>query len=129
MKLMDWTALISQCRVNRSAKLPEISPNKNIGAIRLTPINATCSEEEDALTRMTSTSLRHGADIHHVVQQLEKVKGDMTSFAKSMARALKKYIPDGKKEQGECPECNAQDALIRQEGCITCTQCGYSKCN
>ena len=95
----------------------------------ISPINATCSEEEDALTRMTSTSLRHGADIHHVVQQLEKVKGDMTSFAKSMARALKKYIPDGKKEQGECPECNAQDALIRQEGCITCTQCGYSKCN
>ena len=94
----------------------------------ISPINATCSEEEDALTRMTSTSLRHGADIHHVVQQLEKVKGDMTSFAKSMARALKKYIPDGKKEQGECPECNAQDALIRQEGCITCTQCGYSKC-
>ena len=94
----------------------------------ISPINATCSEEEDALTRMTSTSLRHGADIHHVVQQLEKVKGDMTSFAKSMARALKKYIPNGKKEQGECPECNAQDALIRQEGCITCTQCGYSKC-
>ena len=94
----------------------------------ISPINATCSEEEDALTRMTSTSLRHGADIHHVVQQLEKVKGDMTSFAKSMARAWKKYIPDGKKEQGECPECNAQDALIRQEGCITCTQCGYSKC-
>ena len=94
----------------------------------ISPINATCSEEEDALTRMTSTSLRHGADIHHVVQQLEKVKGDMTSFAKSMARALKKYIPDGKKEQGECPECSAQDALIRQEGCITCTQCGYSKC-
>ena len=94
----------------------------------ISPINATCSEEEDALTRMTSTSLRHGADIHHVVQQLEKVKGDMTSFAKSMARALKKYIPNGKKEQGECPECSAQDALIRQEGCITCTQCGYSKC-
>ena len=94
----------------------------------ISPINATCSEEEDALTRMTSTALRHGADIHYVVQQLEKVKGDMTSFAKSMARALKKYIPDGKKEQGECPECNAQDALIRQEGCITCTQCGYSKC-
>jgi len=94
----------------------------------ISPINATCSEEEDALTRMTSTALRHGADIHYVVQQLEKVKGDMTSFAKSMSRALKKYIPNGKKEEGECPECDAPDALIRQEGCITCTQCGYSKC-
>ena len=41
------------------------------------PINATCSAEEDALTRMTSTSIRHGANIHMVVQQLEKVRGEM----------------------------------------------------
>jgi ribonucleoside-diphosphate reductase alpha chain len=95
--------------------------------LELSPINATCSAEEDALTRMTSLSLRHGADIHTVVQQLEKVKGDMTCFAKSMARALKKYIPDGTEEEGACPECNS-DGLIRQEGCVTCTQCGWSKC-
>ena len=95
--------------------------------LELSPINATCTEEEDALTRMTSTSLRHGADIHMVVQQLEKVKGDMTCFAKSMARALKKYIPNGAKEEGTCEECDSV-GLIRQEGCITCTQCGWSKC-
>jgi ribonucleoside-diphosphate reductase alpha chain len=93
----------------------------------ISPINATCSEEEDALTRMTSTALRHGADIHYVVQQLEKVKGDMTSFAKSMSRALKKYIPDGAKEEGACFSCNST-GLVRQEGCVTCTQCGWSKC-
>ena len=93
----------------------------------ISPINATCSEEEDALTRMTSPALRHGADLHYVVQQLEKVKGDMTSFAKSMSRALKKYIPDGVKEEGACLECNSGE-LVRQEGCVTCTQCGWSKC-
>jgi ribonucleoside-diphosphate reductase alpha chain len=96
--------------------------------LEISPVNSTCSEEEDALTRMTSTALRHGACIQYVVQQLEKVKGDMTSFAKCMARALKKYIPDGSEEKGECPECG-KDALIRQEGCIACTQCGYSKCH
>jgi len=93
----------------------------------LSPINATCSAEEDALTRMTSTSIRHGANIHMVVQQLEKVRGEMTCLAKSMARALKKYIPNGAKEEGTCPECDGA-ALIRQEGCTTCTQCGWSKC-
>ena len=95
--------------------------------LELSPVNATCTTEEDALTRMTSTSLRHGADTQMVVQQLEKVKGDMHCFAKSMARALKKYIPNGAKEEGVCPECNS-GGLIRQEGCITCTQCGWSKC-
>ena len=96
--------------------------------LELSPVNATCTEEEDALTRMTSTALRHGACVLYVVQQLEKVKGDMTSFAKCMARALKKYIPDGSQEKGECPECG-KNALIRQEGCIACTQCGHSKCH
>jgi len=95
--------------------------------LELSPINATCSAEEDALTRMTSTALRHGTCIHMVVQQLEKVKGDMTCFAKSMSRALKKYIPDGTKEEGSCPECSGS-GLIRQEGCVTCAQCGWSKC-
>jgi ribonucleoside-diphosphate reductase alpha chain len=96
--------------------------------LELSPINATCSAEEDALTRMTSTALRHGADMHLIVQQLEKVKGDMTCFAKSMARAIKKYIPDGAKEGGVCPKCEAKDSLIRQEGCVVCIQCGDSKC-
>jgi ribonucleoside-diphosphate reductase alpha chain len=96
--------------------------------LELSPVNATCTEEEDALTRMTSTALRHGACVLYVVQQLEKVKGDMTSFARCMARALKKYIPDGSREKGECPECG-KDSLIRQEGCIACAQCGYSKCH
>ncbi|MCG8509302.1 MAG: ribonucleoside-diphosphate reductase, adenosylcobalamin-dependent, partial [Rhodospirillales bacterium] len=27
----------------------------------------------------------------------------------------------------QCPKC-AQPSLIRQEGCDTCTSCGYSKC-
>ena len=95
--------------------------------LELSPINATCTEEEDALTRMTSTALRHGADIQCIVQQLEKVKGDMTTFAKSMARALKKYIPDGAKEEGDCPDCE-RASLVRQEGCVLCLQCGYSRC-
>jgi ribonucleoside-diphosphate reductase alpha chain len=28
---------------------------------------------------------------------------------------------------GQCPRCG-QAALIRQEGCVQCTNCGYSKC-
>ncbi len=95
--------------------------------LELSPINATCTAEEDALTRMASTALRHGADIHMVVQQLEKVKGDMHCFAKCMSRALKKYIPDGTKEGVKCPDCGS-DSLIRQEGCLTCISCSYSAC-
>lgn len=90
-------------------------------------ITDTCSDTEDALTRMLSTSLRHGADISFIVTQLSKTKGDLQSMTKSISRALKNYIPDGKKLSGEnCPECSNE--LIFTEGCMKCNGCGFSKC-
>ena len=93
-------------------------------------IGQRISDDEAALTRLISTSLRHGAAINFVVHQLEKVTGDMTSFGKSIARALKKYIPDGTEVTGEeCPNCEIKEnTIIRQEGCILCKKCGWTKC-
>lgn len=83
----------------------------------------------EALTRMISTSLRHGADISFIVQQLEKTKGDLYSFSKALSRALKKYIKDGIVVHGEtCPECNSSE-MIRENGCVKCNSCGWTKCN
>jgi ribonucleoside-diphosphate reductase alpha chain len=92
-------------------------------------ITEQCSDEEEALTRLVSTGLRHGADIQFIVHQLEKVNGDMTSFAKSMSRALKKYVADGTTVYGEsCKSCGSEKGLKREAGCVTCSQCGWSKC-
>lgn len=84
----------------------------------------------DALTRMISTALRHGADISFVVHQLEKTKGEMQSFAKVLARVLKKYIKDGTEVSGEkCPDCKRDDCkIIREDGCVKCATCGWTKC-
>jgi len=83
-------------------------------------------DAENALMRMISAALRHGADIKFVVEQLQKTHGDMTSMTKSIARALKKYINDGEKSGENCTECSAK--LIYQEGCLKCESCGYAKC-
>ena len=92
--------------------------------------NGHSNSEADALTRSISTSLRHGVDISIIVQQLEKTKGSLNSFAKAITRMLKKYIVDGIKVQGEkCPKCGAD--LIRIEGCKKCSNtldCSYSVC-
>lgn len=95
----------------------------------LSPITATTSEMEECITRLVSGLLRTGADMYFVVKQLEKVgehQTDMHSFARSVARALKKYIPDGTKDGSKCPECGEE--LIRESGCKTC-RCGYSACS
>jgi ribonucleoside-diphosphate reductase alpha chain len=89
--------------------------------------NGHSDANAEALTRMISTSLRHGTPVEYVCQQLEKVKGDMNTFAKVLIRALKTYIKDGTKVTGEvCLICGSSD-LIRMEGCIKC-KCGWSKC-
>ena len=85
-------------------------------------------ENADALCRMISTSLRHGSDIGFVVHQLEKTKGDLMSFAKVLARNLKRYIKDGTKVHGEeCPSCGSYN-VERGDGCVICRDCGWTKC-
>ena len=91
--------------------------------------NGHSNAEADALTRSISTSLRHGVDISTLVQQLEKTKGALNSFAKAITRTLKHYIIDGVKIKGEaCASCGAE--LIRIEGCKKCSnpECGTSIC-
>jgi len=91
-------------------------------------ISSVFDGAQGTLTRMLSISLRHGIDMHYLVQQLEKSDGSITSFSKAISRVLKKYIKDGSKETGaKCGDCG-QESLIRQEGCVTCSNCGYSKC-
>lgn len=92
----------------------------------ISPLTIGCGEFEQAFLRMISTNLRHGTPLHFIVDQLEKSTGDIYSFARAIARALKKYIADGESSGEKCPECNAE--LKFAEGCKSC-KCGWSKCS
>jgi ribonucleoside-diphosphate reductase alpha chain len=91
-----------------------------------------------AFTRTISLALRHGTPVQYVVEQLQKEKySDITSFSKIIARVLKNYIADGTKSTAErqCPnkECpsnvaGAPPSFAYIEKCLSCTNCGWSKC-
>jgi ribonucleoside-diphosphate reductase alpha chain len=84
-----------------------------------------------AFTRTISLALRHGTPVQYVVEQLQKDKhSDITSFSKVIARVLKSYIQDGTKSTvgRKCPSCDKDGSFAYQEGCLLCTNCGYSKC-
>ena len=84
--------------------------------------------EEEALTRLISTALRHGADINFIYEQLQKSEGSLVSFSKAIARTLKKYVKDDSSKELDCEVCGGKGTLIRQEGCYVCKDCGHSKC-
>jgi ribonucleoside-diphosphate reductase alpha chain len=88
------------------------------------------SPNDGALTRTISLALRHGAPVQYIVEQLQKDKhSDMQSFNRVVARVLKNYIPDGARSSDKkCYECGTEDALVYKEGCVSCVQCGSSKC-
>ena len=87
------------------------------------------TENEEAITRMTSLLLRSHVPIIDIVSQLEKVAtDDLLLFARSMARSLKLYIKDGTKQIGEkCPSCGG--VVVRMDGCRSCVNCNASVCN
>ncbi|HSM46652.1 MAG TPA: adenosylcobalamin-dependent ribonucleoside-diphosphate reductase [Draconibacterium sp.] len=81
--------------------------------------------------KLISGTLRHGMPIHKVVDLVTSLQLDnetINSWKAGVARALKKYIPDGTlAEDAKCGECGS-DEVIYQEGCLTCISCGSSKC-
>lgn len=81
--------------------------------------------EEQTVTRLVSGMLRHGAKPEWVCEQIEKCNLEIVSFGKAITRVLRKYVATSAVSD-PCPTCNSQ--MIREEGCIKCKNCGYSKC-
>ncbi|MDR2728570.1 MAG: adenosylcobalamin-dependent ribonucleoside-diphosphate reductase [Chitinispirillales bacterium] len=80
--------------------------------------------------KLISGVLRHEMPIGSVVDLVESLRLDSESinnWKSGVEKSLKRYIPNGTKGKGKCGECNS-DNLVYEEGCLTCKDCGYSKC-
>ncbi len=81
--------------------------------------------------KLISSVLRHGMPIHKVIDLVSSLQFDnetINSWKAGVGRALKKYIPNGTlAEDTACGECGSEN-VIYQEGCLTCKDCGSSKC-
>ncbi|MGD9993844.1 MAG: adenosylcobalamin-dependent ribonucleoside-diphosphate reductase [Salinivirgaceae bacterium] len=83
--------------------------------------------------KLISGVLRYGMPIPQVINLVDSLVLDsetINTWKNGVARALKKYIKDGTKakEGTVCPECNEENTIVYQDGCLTCSSCGYSKC-
>lgn len=73
-----------------------------------------------------SGNLRTGMRLEDIIKLEDKCNDSIVSFNKAVARVLSKYMPNEEETGDTCPECGA--ALVREEGCIHCPKCGWSKC-
>ncbi|OUR92194.1 ribonucleoside-diphosphate reductase, adenosylcobalamin-dependent [Flavobacteriales bacterium 34_180_T64] len=81
--------------------------------------------------KLISSTLRHGMPIDKIVDLINSLHLDSASintWKNGVVRALKRYVEDGTHVKGQsCDNCDSEN-LIYQEGCLTCKDCGSSKC-
>ena len=115
-------------RPNVAAKIPNhigkiIKVKKNHYTFKSQLI--TDNIEEKAATLYTSMLLRHNTNIKYIIKTAKKVNDNISSFSSAMCRILSKYIPE-ENTGDKCPECGGN--IIRENGCLHCDSCGWSKC-
>lgn len=81
--------------------------------------------------KLISSTIRHGMSIDKIVDLINSLQLDnesINTWKNGVVRALKRYVEDGTQAKGQtCTNCKSTN-LIYQEGCLTCKDCGSSKC-
>ncbi len=108
--------------------------------------------DAEAIGRLISLYLQHGGDLKSAISTLKGIKGkyvswdegiQLLSIPDAIAKALELLtlnhvvkeseaplqlaLPRQLAPGGTCPDCH-ESALIFENGCYKCTNCGYSKC-
>ena len=81
--------------------------------------------------KLISSTLRQGMPVEKVVDLINGLHFNdesINTWKNGVARALKRYIADGTiATKAKCENCGSAE-LMYQEGCLTCKDCGSSKC-
>lgn len=94
----------------------------------------------EAIARLISLALRSGVNITEIIPQLIGIGGNnsigfgnnrILSVPDAIGKALKtlseESIENESFDKQICPECGVA-SIAYQEGCLSCTNCGYSRC-
>lgn len=95
-----------------------------------TGLNHAFNPEFWNYSKFISGVLRHRMPIVYVYELIDSLtfKEDyINTWKNGIARVIKRYITDGQKGKGKCPECGGEDMQFK-EGCLICMGCGNSKC-
>lgn len=110
--------------------------------------NPVVVQSIDSITRLTSLAMQGEVPLERIIEQLRKVPcSHIYSMPHKIATVLDEFLMPTVAEEKEvvqeepvslrvvandkfrwtCPDCTAK--MILQEGCMSCRNCGYSKCS
>jgi len=95
-----------------------------------TGLNHAFNPEFWNYAKLISGIMRHGMPVlkqYELIESLNFKEDYINTWKNGVARVIKKYIKDGVKSKGTCPECGGTD-FIFQEGCVKCSSCSWTKC-
>ena len=111
-------------------RLIALARRKGILDVHIDKVIEKSMEESNVtkLTRTISLLLRHGVLIKNIVAVLDTIDNIYVgTFLFQIKKFLSQYIQNGEVVQDErCDKC--QGTLVYSEGCMTCRDCGHSKC-
>ena len=96
-----------------------------------TGLNHAFNPEFWNYAKLISGIMRHGMPsiyLFELVSSLNFKEDYINTWKNGVARVIKRYIKDGEKSKGECPECGSND-FVFAEGCVRCVKCSWSKCS
>lgn len=98
------------------------------GIMTIKQLNKHEDDEASIITRLISTSLRHGTPLEFLINQISKSKAVLSSLPKAIARALALYVKEEEtKGKFKCPKCGSTN--VKHNGfCWTCMQCLEGGC-
>lgn len=98
---------------------------------KITDISKNKNREFCNYGLLITSMLQDKKPVNSIILALDKLEPDndsINSWMNGVKRALKTYIADGETDMlTKCPVCGNKK-MIYQHGCLTCVNCGYSKC-
>lgn len=78
--------------------------------------------------RLVSLALRFNVPMDEIIKQLDRSSGHMLDLPAQLSKLFKSFMAGTQRGFSSiCPECGGM--LRFEEGCETCSECGYSKCS